>query len=259
MIFILGAGFIGKSLALSLKQFENEVMVSKRSSNEDVELHEHSVPIFQMEVGQTKVQHKIEVEKLVVAYPLRSKNIERDEMFNHVKWIVDVFESSKLKQVILLSSTSVYPENSGEVDENCFDFREGSGLIQWQFEEELRKCFGSRLVVLRLAGLIGATRLPGRFLSGKKNLPNPKSPVNLVHQNDVVRFATEILNRNITNEIFNLCHDYHPRRIEYYNKMAFKLYLQPPTFSDEQIANPKMVLNTKSKGYFGFEYLWNID
>jgi nucleoside-diphosphate-sugar epimerase len=131
------------------------------------------------------------------------------------QWIAAHFPENSLKRVILTSSTSVYPDGIGEVLEKCSARPTDHGLIQLEYEEALREIYGAKLTVLRLAGLLGKNRHPGRFLAGKTDVPNPQSPINMVHQGDVVRFIVELVERDISAEVINLCHDNHPTRQVY--------------------------------------------
>jgi nucleoside-diphosphate-sugar epimerase len=257
-VFVLGAGFIGAPLAENLKKAGYEVAVSVRSKVKKEDFESKGFTSYNFEVGQEGLIPSIRCESLIISYPLGGRRMENQEFLLHAHWIEKNFKHTDLKQVILTSSTSVYPDGFGEVDENCTHRPKAHGVNQLAFEEALRAIFGDKLTVLRLAGLVGANRNPGRFLAGRTEVPNAFSPVNMVHQMDVVRVIELVIKHWITNEIYNLCHPKHPTRIDYYQNTAKKLALIPPQFSKQQIENPKIVSNAKSLTLNNFAYQWPI-
>ena len=258
-IFILGAGFIGKPLAISLKQGSYNVSVSIRNPENNASFEEQEITVHNFQVGDDDASIFSEMQTLVLAYPIGSRKITPGDHLKQAQWIAEHFPKNQLKQVILTSSTSVYPDGMGEVDENCAARPTDHGLIQLEYEEALRGFYGAKLVVLRLAGLIGKNRHPGRFLAGRKELPFGSSPINMVHQGDVVRFIVELITRQITVPIINLCHDEHPPKQIYYRAASKALNLEPPTFSSEIQQKPKVVSNALSRSLFGFEYEFPVD
>lgn len=258
-IFILGAGFIGKPLAISLKQRGYDVSVSIRKPENNASFEEQGIDVHNFQVGDDDDSIFSEMQTLVLAYPIGSRKMTPGDHLKQAQWIAEHFPKNQLKQVILTSSTSVYPDGMGEVDENCAARPADHGLIQLEYEEALRGFYGAKLVVLRLAGLIGKNRHPGRFLAGRKELPFGSSPINMVHQGDVVRFIVELITRQITAPIINLCHDEHPVRQVYFRSASKALGLELPTFSQQQISYPKVMNNALSKSLFGFEYEFPVD
>lgn len=258
-VFVLGAGFIGAATSKNLKKAGYTVSVSVRSIEKIEEFQRDGFFARAIEVGKKQTIPQIDCDILVISYPLRGRKMEHKEFLMHAEWINKYVNNTSLKQVILTSSTSVYPDGIGEVDENCKQRPKYSGYNQLDFEQALRNYFGDKLIVLRLAGLVGEKRNPGVFLAGKTEVSNALSPVNMVHQMDVVRFIHFIIKHQITGEIYNLCHPNHPTRQSYYQKASKALNLIPPQFSLIQIENPKIVNSSKSLTLKGFTYKWAID
>lgn len=259
-VTIIGGGFIGKPLAIALKKLGINVQVILKTTKRVDDFEQLNIPTQIASVGESQIfEDEFNTNVLFVAYPLGARSGNSSDYTRHVEWLRCQFPSLQLTQVILLSSTSVYPDGFGLMDENNLIRPTDYGLIQLEFEEALFNLYNNKLTVFRLAGLIGAERLPGRFLAGRKDLPNPDSPVNMVHQEDVLRFLLAAVSKNVTGEIFNLCHDKHPTRSTYYNSEARHLGLEVPEFSNLQVPNPKVIDNTKSKQFFGLNYLHDIE
>jgi nucleoside-diphosphate-sugar epimerase len=258
-IFILGAGFIGKPLAINLKELNYDVAVSIRNPENNTAFTELGIAVHNFQVGDLHVPIFNEIQTLVIAYPIGSRRMQTGDHLKQAEWIAEHFHENNLKQVILTSSTSVYPDGIGAVDEECVERPNDHGLIQLEYEEALRSYYGSKLTITRLAGLIGKNRHPGKFLAGRKEVPFGSSPINMVHQADVVRFIYELIQRQITVPIVNICHDEHPPKQIYYRAASKALNLEPPTFSSQHLERPKLVNNALSKSLFGFEYEFPLD
>jgi nucleoside-diphosphate-sugar epimerase len=120
-------------------------------------------------------------------------------------------------------------------------------LIQLKYEEALNELLGNRLVILRLAGLIGPGRHPGHFFAGKVNVPNPYAPVNLVHLDDVITVTSKIIDLKLESDVCNLCSEVHPERHQFYTRMTEEIGLVKPLFdwTQENVKMPKIVSSDK--------------
>ena len=90
-------------------------------------------------------------------------------------------------------------------------------------------------IIIRLGGLIGPNRHPIFTLSGKKNIPNPNSPINFIHQKDAVAILLKLTENFSEDEVFNGVSPFHPSRKEYYTQMAKIAGLMAPTFEEKGI------------------------
>lgn len=126
-----------------------------------------------------------------------------------------------IKKVILLSSTSVYPNNKKEVVESDAEpiGSPRSGVVMLNLEHCYRSSSFST-VVLRLGGLFGPGRDPGKFLSSGIKQDNPDAPVNFVHLDDVIGSIQHVLNEDSGDTVFNVVSPEHPTRKEFYNAAA---------------------------------------
>lgn len=97
-----------------------------------------------------------------------------------------------IPRIIFTSSTSVYGDIDGMAKENT-ERRPvtASGRVLKELEDWLHNLPGTQVDILRLAGLVGPGRHPGRFFAGK-SAPDGQHGVNLVHLEDVIG-AIELL------------------------------------------------------------------
>ena len=139
-----------------------------------------------------------------------------------------------IRSVLFVSSTSVYPDEPRVMRENdAVSTRDAASDIL-RAEGHFVPRYGQwRSTVVRLGGLIGPERAPGRFLAGRRELPQGNAPVNLVHLTDVVGIISAIIEHEIWGHTFNVCAANHPPRREFYTAAAQYLKLDSPTFRAE--------------------------
>jgi nucleoside-diphosphate-sugar epimerase len=99
-----------------------------------------------------------------------------------------------------------------------------------QTENQLRKEFGQRLTIVRLAGLVGAGRFPVRMMSKSGKIYNGDEYCNLIHLDDAVGIIAFLIGENPRVEILNACAPQHPPKGEYYTAMAERLSVPAPVF-----------------------------
>jgi len=262
-VLIFGCGWLGAPLSNHLIDNGYNVLGTTTSPVKQILLRQIGIEtsICKVGDGDSSIKTLIEFDPniLIITYPLGARKMSGNEHLNHVSWIESNLNLPTLTQVILTSSTSVYPDGFGEVDELCTHRPEGAGLRQLEYEEGLRCVFEDKLTVLRLAGLIGEGRNPANFLAGKTNLSNGNSPVNLVHQLDVVSFIIHVIEQGKTNEIYNVCGDEHPSRFQFYNEISKKHGMILPTFNSIESINSKIISNIKGKCDLEFTYTYSLN
>lgn len=133
--------------------------------------------------------------------------------------------------IIFISSTSVYGEISGTVDELTAPSPESANAKELVASEKWFSTF-PHSTVIRFGGLIGPDRHPGKSLSGRKNIAGGNWPVNLIHLDDCIGFTRLVMERHLTGEIFNLVHPSHPSRRDYYQQWCRSQGLPVPEFND---------------------------
>ena len=122
--------------------------------------------------------------------------------------------SKASKWTVLISSSSVYPEEDGLYNEGDAVRRisphSGACIL------DLETLFDSQnTTILRAGGLFGPGRHPGGFL-GNRPLSKPIDPVNVVHLDDVLG-AIEYTSHNMLSGAFNLVAPELISRVEFYS------------------------------------------
>jgi len=252
-IAIVGSGWLAKPLAAACIQKGYVVRCSNRSGLPPENFNAETIKlVIHEDYLECSDPTFFDADVLIIAIPPGRKS---DPEFRHPKEIQQLIPHIRSSKVIFISSTSVYPDTNGIVDEQCDLIPDSSsGRALKKAEVLLRESCGLRLTVVRFSGLIGGERMPGRFLAGKSEVENPDAPVNLIHQTDCVRVLMEIIRQNAFGYIFNACADEHPTRRNYYTGEARKLGLIPPEFAAVSNGSYKIVDASFLKSKLGFEF-----
>ncbi|WP_158850702.1 uroporphyrinogen-III C-methyltransferase [Algibacter sp. L1A34] len=257
-ISILGLGWLGLPLALDLQKKGYSISGSTSDLDNLKSLSKYSFQVSRIKIESDKIIGDWDAlisgaSTLIINFP--PKRIENIETIHPLQIEQIIKHTPKSIKIVFVSSTSVYQNTNGLIDEtiDCYP-EKASGTALIKAEYLLKQHFGSNLTILRLAGLIGSKRHPGRFLANKKQLKNPNVPVNLIHQKDAVGLIEAILKQNCFGEVINGCADVHPKRRAYYENAAFHLNLPTPVFEATTEERYKIIDNFKSKSLLNYTY-----
>lgn len=238
-VLLAGAGWLGKPLALRLKEIGCDVRVVGQTAEKKEEFRRHGVEYLCVDY---KHLPKLRCEKLIICIPPTE---------NYLSIIQNLLNAVQPSFTLFTSSTSVYAQTTGTVEEDSVC--EGNAILIGAEKLILNHVYTS--TVLRLGGLIGSNRNPARHFSGKTNLSNGLAPVNLIHQLDILRFVEMILQQNISG-IYNVVNPFHPTRKAYYEQECSDLGLSPCHFLSE--GEGKVVDGSKITLTLQTEYLHPI-
>jgi len=234
-IAILGAGWLGSVLAEKCIENNHNVIISTTSKEKQSLFVKKGLKSMLIEVTEKKFIGDYSffngIELLIITIPpmlRKNRNIKYVEMMERV---IEEIVNFKIKKVIYTSSTSVY----GFRKENITEKSKTNPMTDTakkilMCEKKLLENPSFESCIVRLGGLIGPDRHPVYSLSMKQNLPNPKSPINLIHQIDAVGITLWLSENWNGNEIFNAVTKYHPSRKDYYVSISKIAKLAPPKF-----------------------------
>ncbi|HEY9168888.1 MAG TPA: NAD(P)-binding domain-containing protein [Lutibacter sp.] len=243
-ISILGCGWLGKPLALSLIAQGYQIKGSTTSVAKLNEFQEIGISPFLISLDYIKhnILAFLDSEILIVALP--SKDIEGfRNLISHI-------ENSPVKKVIFISSTSVYGNSDEMVTEEAKTLPSALTTIEMLFKNST--CFET--TIIRFAGLFGYNRKPGKFFKNGRKIPNPDGFVNMIHQDDCIQLIEKVIEKNVWNQIFNGCADTHPTRREFYTKTTLDIGLELPDFEENTEIQQKIIPNKKSKEILDLNY-----
>ena len=253
-ISVVGCGWLG--LPFSQKMIEQAWSVKgTTTSNSKVNLlKENGIEpyLLKFPVNAAMPIELFKVDFLLINLPpgRGNPNVQVD----YPKAIKQLMDSAKqaglVKKVIFVSSTSVYSNAEELIDEeSAANPMSDSGKALLAAEKIISEST-TTYVILRFGGLAGPGRHPGRFLAGRTGLETGHQSINFLHLQDAIGVIQTVITAPIKNEIFNIVSPDHPKKSEFYTKMAEDIGLQPPTFIEtsgrykREISVDKFLLQT---------------
>lgn len=159
--------------------------------------------------------------------------------------------TSESTRLVFTGSTSVYPDLGRAVTE-----ADAGGDVSASGRAILaaEKLLGARnATILRLAGLYGYDRQPGRRLAGRE-VAGGDTPVNLVHRDDVLSALLSVIERGVRDATLNVCAPEHPTREAVYTRQAERSGLAPPHFIEPHLRGYKLVSSEELQTALGFAF-----
>ena len=258
-IGILGCGWLGKALAKELMANSYVVFGSVRTKEKANVISGLGITPFIIHIDNQNIIGPIESllaqsEVLLIAFPPGLRHDKDAQYAARIKLIVNHLGKYTNIRVILLSSIGVFGQSQGTVSEHDTpkpDTEVGNQLLE---AEQHLLSLGSRGSIIRLGGLVGDGRHPAKQLSGKKNIPHPNAPTNLVHQQDVVAFIYHIIKQELWGELFHCVSPVHFSRASFYVEQCTLAGISLPEFDQKETTRNKKVIDAKSKKLLGFAY-----
>ncbi|WP_437890512.1 SDR family oxidoreductase [Phytobacter sp. V91] len=260
-VAIVGLGWLGMPLALSLTAKGWQVVGSKTTEDGVEAARMSGIESYKLKLEPELVcdtddlDALMQVDALVITLPARRSGPGETFYLQAIQEIVDSALAYRIGRIIFTSSTSVYGEVSGTLRETSVrNPLTASGRVLKELEDWLHHLPGTSVDILRLAGLVGPGRHPGRFFAGKM-APDGQHGVNLVHLDDVISAITLLLQAPKGGHIYNLCAPQHPARSLFYPTMARQLGLAVPQFLDATDQGKGRIIDgNRICNELGFEY-----
>lgn len=253
-IAIIGFGWLGKPLAIALKELGHDI-VGTTTSNEKKTLLE--TENLKAHCWNSREQDFIfnenfqDVDIVVINFP-PGRQTDVTTYGESIRKIVTSFPSST--KFIFVSSTSVYPDQVIEFKEEDVDLdtraRDNNiAYAEWVLKSLLQD---ENLTIIRMAGLIGGDRHPAKFFAGRNDISNGNQPVNLIFRKDAVNLIVQCIEQQFWGEIINGCSSIHPSKSEYYTFACSQFNFELPSFLNSE--GGKLISNEKSKIKLNFSY-----
>jgi nucleoside-diphosphate-sugar epimerase len=254
VVSILGCGWLGKPLGSALVNAGYSVMGSTTTHEKVPALREAGINAVVFDVDQLHAERAAKpffhTDVLVISLPHGVRSGKAEEYGSRIRAVVKAACQSNAGAIILISTTSVYPNLNRVVTEEDADAR--NPVVH---AENMVRESGIPNTILRFAGLSGPGRHPGRFLAGKRDVSGGDAPVNLIHLDDCIAVILRVIQNNVWNEVLNVCSDDHPTRKTFYTRSAIALGLQPPVFVEGGEADYKIVSNDRVKAVLNYQFI----
>ncbi len=237
-ILILGCGYVGKSLAVALK--DHELTLTTLSNANLPALFAYSPNCFAVS-GSDKEKLKTLIKTqdvVIVCLAAKGKATYEETYLNTAKTLGSLVGS---RHLIYTSSTGVYAEE-GIVTENS----KTAGTLALTENEFLSLPY---VTILRLGEIYGKERSLEKKIKNPPSQISPLSPINMIHVDDVVGAVLFAIQKPLYG-VYNLVHDDHKTRLELYKELSQRYSVPMPNFNYIQ-GSSKIVSNEaiKAAGY----------
>lgn len=275
--FMCGCGWLGLPLAREL-QVQGHTLYGTSTRVEQCEkLADLEITAFPLMVSKDSRQNfsASDHQKMVSAMrasdwvllniPPKRRDLQEEPFLSNLQGLAStiLLENNKTR-ILFISTTSVF----GPIAEALIELDEtsptnpttASGRVHAHMEQWLLSHYPNQSAVLRLGGLISATRHPITSICKREQFSNGQQVVNLIHQVDAIRIIQAIFAQNQTGKIFHGCAPEHPSRLAYYQVSAKTKNLIFPKFVSEELLLPltgKSIQSKKTQQILGFEYEFN--
>ncbi len=266
-ISILGTGWLGLPLAKALIEDSYSIKGSTTSKDKLPTLKKEGITPFAIDLTQEGISGDItsflkDSRILIINIPPGLRRNPEANFVVKIKTLIPEIETSSIECVLFISSTSVFrdepnfPKITASTTPNAVS-NAGQQLIET--EQLLQKNTHFTTTVLRFAGLFDARRHPATMLSRRKNIKNPKAPVNLIHLKDCIGIIKKILTTSNWGEVFNASYPEHMQKAAYYGAICKQMGLPTPDYDFETPSQGKSILSEKIENHLGYTFVNNID
>lgn len=237
VVSILGCGWYGKALAKSL--LKNGVTVNGSATSPEKLQQLSDLGIIPCLVnfkadGEDYDPEFFECDILIVSIPPKARKGEAKDYLPKIQRIINVINRHQTAKVIYISSTAVYGDINGEVNEhNDPEPDTESGKTLFEAENLFKQQTTFQTTIIRFAGLVGPGRHPGRFFAGKKDIPNGNAPVNLIHLDDCIGITLAVIDQDVFGYLINASSPDHPTKSDFYLQATLRAGLPAPEFINE--------------------------
>lgn len=257
-VAIVGLGWMGFPLAEDLSKSGYQICGTCTSAEKQLALQEKGFDVLLFDAAKPAIEKAMpffaDTKYCFLNIP-PSKTGENDYAQSCLA-AIKLFPASC--KFIFASSSGVYADRNkiiseNELEESDFNANHPVREAELLLQNELK----NRLTIIRFAGLYGKDRNPARYFAGKTNIPNGKTPVNLIHLEDCIALIKNVIEQDFFGKTLHACADNHPQKMDFYTHECQKQNLSPAHFVEE-LTSWKIIDNGWSKQQLGFSYKINF-
>ena len=239
-IAIAGLGWLGIPLSKRLQELGHTIKGSTTNKKKQAQLNKEDIDTYLVDITEDGVSGQVSTflegtELIIILIPpgLR-KNSGHDHALRMLQFLKAV-ESSGISKSILISSTGVYDDSQGNVDDNTLPLpQDNKGRQLLEVERLFIQSPKIENTVIRFGGLFGGSRNPVKYLAGRKDLTNGNAPVNLIHRKDCLNIILAVIAKEAYGITLNAVAPQHPLKKDYYTQKAIEMNLKPPLYKNEE-------------------------
>ena len=267
-ISILGCGWLGHPLGVHLVEEGHTVRGSTTTPDKLDALRQDGIAptLLTLDPGLDGQESGALFDSPVLVLnvpPPRGADDVRVVHRRQIEAVRDAAVAGGVDWILFASSTGVYPNVERTVTEAdgppgrpeaLPGPRRATGEALLDVEGLLMDAPEFDTTIVRLGGLYGDGRNPGRFLAGRTDVGRPRAPVNMIHRDDAVGVFVALLAQDVRGEVFNACAREHPTRQDFYTRAAEAAGLEPPTFDERDETTGKRVSTDKLRAHLDYSF-----
>ena len=265
-IGIIGCGWLGLPLAEELVAKGYTINGTTTSEDKLKTLRNKDINPFKILISEEQIEGPIlefleGISLLIINIPpgLRGKG-PKESYVSKISLLHLALKKTGVKQVIFVSSTSVYGDTEGMVTEKTKPIPStASGKQLLKCEELFSTDTTLSTTIIRFGGLIGSDRHPISMLTGRENLNGGNAPINLIHLDDCIGIIKAIIVHEQWDGLLNAVYPYHPTKKKYYTEQALKRGLVPPQYVLKNIQSGKFITTCSSFLIKNYRFLTPIN
>ncbi|MFC6102004.1 Rossmann-fold NAD(P)-binding domain-containing protein [Olivibacter domesticus] len=244
---IIGCGWVGTIFAKELHRLNYEVHGTTTSAEKAYRMASVGMISYVLDFSQEHppldhILTSINFDLILVSVP--AKKIETytscSAKFERLSTFLQTLKSNC---VIYLSSVGIYPALNKIIHEYTVPADQlDTKLYHAEFilSSKLEK-----LNILRLGGIFGADRIPGKHFSGKVCKVG-NQPANYIHVDDICNILLTLRKQEIQREILNAVSPSHPLKAAIISAMVAKYGFSPPiAFEDTEAEEQKKIVSSE--------------
>ncbi len=192
---------------------------------------------------------------IVISVPPRMSQNVAGNYSAQMRMVAEAIRKSAAMDVIFISSTGVYRDLSQTAVERDVQLPGQSAQPEMVAAENAIASLRPQktVTILRLSGLLGYNRIPGKYVRGQKDMTTGDVPVNYIHRDDAAGIIQAIIQQGIQNETFNITAPFHPTRSEVYVDSCMQFGWEAPTFKTPE-EQPAFKLISGDKFLKSYQY-----
>ncbi|NID10526.1 NAD(P)H-binding protein [Fibrella aestuarina] len=258
---LIGLGWLGIPLAERLQQNGTVVQGSTTTPDKLALLRQKGIDTYLLRLTpapEGDLQPLLDADYLVVNIPPKAG--QQGDAFHpeQMRLLADQVRSSRIKHILYVSSTSVYPELNRDMVEDDVITPDQSAAPALAEAEQIWLSLADQhraVTIVRCAGLMGDRRIPGKYVAGR-TVDSGNVPVNYIHQSDAVGLLAATIEQALTGT-FNAVAPQHPTREAIYRKSCADFGYALPTFVTPAEPIPYKVINgDKLMQATGYEFTY---
>lgn len=243
----MGCGWMGLPLAKALIEDGYEMHGTTTSKDKLPLLEKAGIVPYLISISEKHIDGPIaevlgNVETLIINIPPKLRGSNAENYVLKMEHVQKTIKKSNVRQIVFVSSTSVYGDRQGVVTEETLPKPTSESGKQLLLAESIfRDTPNVETTIIRFGGLIGKDRHPINMLSGKRDLKNGNHPVNLIHLDDCIAIIHSVITNHWWGEVFNAVYPLHPTKEGYYQQVASQNVLILPEYDQNSKSLGKII------------------